>query len=63
MRCSFICPTNAISIGLLDKWKVNGQYDFLKINSLENNYDITKEEKKFYKKFKPYFDYIDSLTK
>lgn len=63
MRCSFTCPTNAISIGLLNKWKVNGQYDFLKINSLENNYDITKEDKKFYKKFKPYFDYIDSLTK
>ncbi len=28
MRCSFNCPANAIKIGLFDKWKVNGAYDF-----------------------------------
>ncbi len=27
-RCSFNCPTNAFSIGLLTGWKVNGKYKF-----------------------------------
>lgn len=27
-RCSFYCPADAISIGLLNGWKVNGAYDF-----------------------------------
>ena len=27
-RCSFYCPTNAFSIGLLTSWKVNGKYQF-----------------------------------
>lgn len=27
-RCSFNCPTNAFSIGLLTNWKVNGKYKF-----------------------------------
>jgi len=27
-RCSFYCPQNAISIALLNGWKVNGAYDF-----------------------------------
>ena len=27
-RCSFYCPTNAFSIGLLTAWKVNGKYQF-----------------------------------
>lgn len=28
VRCSFNCPTNAINLGILNKWKVNGAYDF-----------------------------------
>lgn len=28
VRCSFGCPENAITIGLLNGWKVNGAYDF-----------------------------------
>ena len=31
VRCSFSCPVNAISIGLLDGWKVNGEYQFERI--------------------------------
>ena len=31
VRCSFSCPENAISIGLLDGWKVNGAYAFSRI--------------------------------
>ena len=61
MRCSLNCPAEAISIGLLEKVKVTGKYNFLEINALENTYDLNKESKKFYKRFKPYFDYIDSL--
>ena len=26
--CSFNCPTNAINIGMLNGWKVNGAYNF-----------------------------------
>lgn len=29
-RCSCTCPVNAISIGILNGWKVNGAYDFNK---------------------------------
>lgn len=28
MRCSFYCPKDAIKIGLFEKWKVNGAYNF-----------------------------------
>ena len=31
VRCSFSCPHNAISIGLLNGWKVNGDYDIDRI--------------------------------
>ena len=31
VRCSFSCPDDAISIGLLNGWKVNGPYDFDRI--------------------------------
>jgi Ferredoxin len=37
MRCSFYCPKDAIHIGFLEDWgwKVNGPYDFKKIESIE----------------------------
>ena len=63
MRCSFICPTNAINIGMLEKSKINGKYDFLSINLLENTFDLSTLSKKEYKHFKAYYDYIDSLIK
>ena len=56
MRCSFCCPSNAISIGLLEKYKVNGQYDMLSILNEPINYDFSLETDKFYKKFKKYLD-------
>lgn len=28
MRCSFTCPKNAVELGILKKWKVNGAYSF-----------------------------------
>ena len=27
-RCAFMCPKNAISIGMLNNWRVNGEYRF-----------------------------------
>jgi ferredoxin len=61
MRCSFFCPTNAIKIGFLEGWKVNGEYDFDKIKNdsdLSSNY-ITKDSRGFYKCFIKTFDFID----
>lgn len=62
MRCSFFCPTNAIKIGFLEKWKVNGAYDFEKIEKDEKigSTFITKESKGFYKCFIKTFDFIDT---
>lgn len=40
VRCSFYCPTGAISIGLLERWKVNGPYKF---EDIENNESINDE--------------------
>ncbi len=31
VRCSFFCPEGAISIGLLERWKVNGRYPIERI--------------------------------
>ena len=61
MRCSFFCPTNAIKIGFLEGWKVNGEYKFKEIekdDSIDSNY-ITKNSKGFYKCFIKTFDFID----
>ena len=51
MRCSFFCPTNAIKIGFLEGWKVNGEYKFkeiepgiiLYVDAKEGIYIMTKE--------------------
>lgn len=36
MRCSFLCPKSAIKIGLFEKWKVNGMYNFNNANKFED---------------------------
>ena len=61
MRCSFYCPKDAIKIGLYNKWRVNGEYNFESIknnNGLELPY-ITNESKGFYKCFLKTFKEID----
>lgn len=61
MRCSFFCPTNAINIGFLEGWKVNGEYKYKKIENdetINSNY-ITKDTKGFYKCFIKYYEKID----
>lgn len=61
MRCSFYCPTSAINIGLLQGWKVNGGYDFNRVekDSAPLTPYITKKSKGFYKCFIKTFDQID----
>ena len=61
MRCSFYCPENAIKIGLYDKWRVNGEYDF---KNIKNNEDlklpfITEKSTGFYECFIKTFKEID----
>ena len=61
MRCSFFCPTDAISIGLLKGWKINGAYPlakFEKQGAPETPY-ITKNSEGFYKCFPAHFQKID----
>ena len=61
MRCSFFCPTNAIKIGFLEGWKVNGAYNFKELEKLgppEKPY-ITEQSKGFYSCFIKYFADID----
>lgn len=60
MRCSFYCPTNAIKIGFLESWKVNGQYDFKRIKSIEHKDKIiTKNTRGFFKCYIKTFADID----
>lgn len=65
MRCSFFCPTNAIKIGFLEGWKVNGDYGLKKIaedKSPRTPY-ITADSRGFYKCFIKYFASIDARYK
>jgi len=61
MRCSFFCPKNAIHIGYLEGWKVNGRYDFEKIKKLSNeNQIITPQTEGFFKCYIATYDYINN---
>lgn len=61
MRCSFFCPTNAINIGFLQGWRVNGDYRYDQIEKDDSPVQpyITKDSKGFYKCFIKYFASID----
>lgn len=65
MRCSFFCPTDAINIGFLNSWRVNGEYKF---KSIETNPNlklpyISKNSSGFYHCFIRYFAEVDSQFK
>ncbi len=50
VRCSFLCPTDAIKIGLINFWKVNGAYSY-------GDEEPEKAECKYLKKaYKTYFE-------
>lgn len=61
MRCSFCCPADAISIGLLQKWKVNGSYHLEKVpkGPPEHPY-ITENSRGFYACFRKSYQNIDA---
>lgn len=61
MRCSMFCPTDAIHIGLLEKWKVNGPYPLAKIEKMELSEPyITKETKGFFRCYVKTYQEIES---
>jgi len=63
MRCSFFCPRDGIRIGFLNRWKVNGPYDFERIaddESLATPY-ITEKARGFYRCFIAYFRDVDAM--
>ncbi len=57
-KCAFLCPENAISIGLLNNWKVNGEYKF--VPEKEENDKHSSYLKKTYDK---YFDNAEKRIK
>lgn len=62
MACSFFCPKDAIKIGFLEKWHVNGEYKFDQIEKIEREKPyITEETKGFFKCFYRYFNEIDMM--
>lgn len=48
--CSFNCPKDAISIGILNGWRVNGQYSFNQVETMQEN-SHTKFCVKSYKRY------------
>ncbi len=63
MRCSFYCPKDAINIGFLKKWKINGAYDLDKITkdrSLKGDY-LINNHKGFYSLFPKKIEKINNL--
>ena len=66
MRCSLYCPKDAIHIGFLESWgwKVNGGYDFRKIEKME--YDkpyITEDTKGFFECYVATYENINRRHK
>lgn len=63
MACSFFCPNDAIKIGFLEGWHVNGDYHLKEIeNSPRNDKSfINKDSQGFYKCFIKYFEMIDKM--
>lgn len=62
MRCSFYCPADAIHIGFLEQWgwKVNGGYDFRKIEKIElDSPVITKDTRGFFRCYVETYEKID----
>lgn len=61
MRCSFFCPANAIHIGLLEGWKVNGDYRLHEIEqmSLPEKSFISPDTRGFFRCYLKTFDDIE----
>ena len=63
MRCSFNCPNNAMNMGLVNLWVVNGSYrykDLAKNSDIKANY-IHAKTKGYFKLFRKYFKRQNAL--
>lgn len=62
MRCSLRCPRDAFYIGFLDKWgwRVNGAYNFRKIEAMEYKPVIDINTRGFFECYYEYFEKIDT---
>jgi NAD-dependent dihydropyrimidine dehydrogenase PreA subunit len=63
MRCSFFCPADAMIIGFLDPWRVNGAFPFKKLaadEKTDGNF-ISEKTRGLYRIFIPYFRELDRL--
>lgn len=60
MRCSFYCPSDAIKIGILNGWKVNGKYELSKYKKEKNDY-LKEHDTFFYSCYEPYFKKIEEI--
>ena len=61
MHCVMYCPHNAIRAGILNKWKVNGPYNYglyLNNDGIGVNY-VNKDTKGYFRSFNKYFDSLD----
>lgn len=64
MRCSFFCPQDAFDIGILQGWRVNGRYDFEKINKIQLDKPvITPDTKGFFACYIDTYNYINNRYK
>ena len=64
MRCSLHCPKDALYMGFLQGWKVNGPYNLDKIKSLDINEPFIKEDTKgFFECYKETYNYINNRYK
>jgi NAD-dependent dihydropyrimidine dehydrogenase PreA subunit len=63
MRCSFFCPADAMTIGFLNLWRINGAFPFKQLAVDKNTADnfIGEGTRGFYRIFVPYFRELDRL--
>lgn len=60
MRCVMHCPKEAISIGILNGWRVSGAYRFKSIDKNHTDINFTKENKKGrWKLYQGYYKRLD----
>lgn len=65
MRCSMFCPQDAVRFGMLSHWRVNGAYNFKKLEqdeSINPNF-INNKTKGYFKLFKKYFREQNALLR
>ena len=65
MRCTLNCPVDAIRFGIMNPWKVNGDYGYAKLeeNDSVNPDYINANTKGYFKLFNKYFDRQRALLK